>query len=211
MKRVRELNAVETRVLGVLLEKELATPEYYPMTVKAVIAAANQKSNREPVTQLGEGEVVGALDALRHDVLVWRGSGARVERWSHALGRRLDLTPASQAVLALLMLRGPQTQGELRARSNRLHDFEDLEEVRDTLRSLAAGEDPLVVELRRSPGQKEARSSHLLGDGEVPPAVLGQGEGEATPATAEPELARRVAELERRLAALAERVAELES
>lgn len=211
MKRVRELDPIETRILGTLLEKELATPEYYPMTVKALVAAANQKSNRHPVTSYDESEVTVALDALRHDVLVWRGSGARVERWSHALGRRLDLGPASQAVMALLMLRGPQTLGELRSRSHRLYDFAGLEEVRDTLRSLAAGEDPLVVELQRSPGQKETRWCHLLGDGELPAAAAdGGGTHESSASAAAPDLERRVAELERRLAALVERVAGLE-
>ena len=211
MRRVRELNAVETRILGVMMEKELATPEYYPMTVKAVIAAANQKSNREPVTDLGEGEVVGAMDALRQDVLAWRGSGARVERWSHALSRRIDLEPPSQAVLALLMLRGPQTIGELRSRSHRLHEFDNLGEVRDTLQALASGDDPLVVELRRSPGQKEARWTHLLGDGEPPAAALEDSDMRLEGSSSDrSDLERRVGELESRLAELADRVAGLE-
>ena len=126
MRTIRELDATEVRVLGALMEKEQTTPDYYPMTINAVIAACNQKSNREPVTELSETQVVEALDLLRKDVLAWRSDGARVERWSQSISRRLELSSASKAILTLLMLRGPQTPGQLRSRSGRLHSFSEL-------------------------------------------------------------------------------------
>lgn len=163
MARVRPLDPTEVRVLGALLEKEQATPDAYPLTVNSLLSACNQKTNREPVTDLTEGEVWDALEALRQDVLVWRVEGARVERFEHRLDRRWHLTPARKAVLTLLLLRGPQTPGELRSRSGRLHDFESVDEVDDTLRDLASGDEPLVVELPRQPGQRETRWTHTVG------------------------------------------------
>jgi uncharacterized protein YceH (UPF0502 family) len=163
MRKIRELDATEVRVLGALLEKEQATPDYYPMTINALIAACNQKSNRDPVSELTETEVVEALDRLRKDVLAWRSEGARVERWSQSISRRLELDSRSKAILTLLMLRGPQTPGQLRSRSGRLYAFGDLTEVETTLREMAAGDTPLVVELERRPGTKESRWAHLLG------------------------------------------------
>ena len=163
MRTIRELDATEVRVLGALMEKEQATPDYYPMTVNALIAACNQKSNREPVTELTETEIIEALERLRKDVLAWRSEGARVERWSQSISRRLELTAPSKAILTLLMLRGPQTPGQLRARSGRLHAFADLRELDAALHEMAAGEAPLVVELERRPGTKESRWAHRLG------------------------------------------------
>ena len=109
MRTIRELDATEERVLGALMEKEQSTPDYYPMTVNSVIAACNQKSNREPVTELSETEVVETLESLRRDVLAWRSDGGRVERWSQSVSRRLELSAPKKAILTLLMLRGPQT------------------------------------------------------------------------------------------------------
>jgi uncharacterized protein YceH (UPF0502 family) len=163
MRTIRELDATEVRVLGALMEKERATPDHYPMTINALIAACNQKSNREPVTELSETEVVEALDRLRKDVLAWRGDGARVERWSQSISRRLELTSASKAILTLLMLRGPQTPGQLRSRSGRLYAFSELAEVEATLGEMAAGDTPLAVALERQPGTKESRWAHRLG------------------------------------------------
>ena len=160
--RTRKLDPVEIRVLGALMEKEQTTPDNYPLTINAVIAACNQKSNRSPVTQLSETEVVEALDRLREDVLTWRSEGARAERWEHRLERRLGLDPGKKAVLCLLMLRGPQTAGELKGRSERMHAFADAAEVEQTLASLAEGFDALVEELPRQPGQRENRWSHLM-------------------------------------------------
>lgn len=163
----RPLDAVECRVLGALLEKEQATPEYYPLTLKALIAACNQKSNREPVMELSDDEVAGALDRLRQNVLVWRSEGTRSERWRHAVDRRWGLEPASKAIVTLLLLRGPQTAGELRGRSERLHHFDTPHDVENALESLASGAQPLVRELPREPGQKGTRWTHVVGEGVV--------------------------------------------
>lgn len=163
MAATRKLDPVEIRVLGTLMEKEQATPDAYPMTVNALRAAANQKTNREPVTSLAEEEVWDALDRLRQEVLVWRSEGARTERWEHRLDRRWHLDGAAKAVVTLLLLRGPQTPGELRTRSDRLHRFASVEEVAAVLRRLSREPEPLVVELARRPGQKESRWAHTVG------------------------------------------------
>ncbi|HEV8579543.1 MAG TPA: YceH family protein [Thermoanaerobaculia bacterium] len=160
----RQLDAAEIRVLGSLLEKEQTNPETVPMTVNALIAACNQKTNREPVMQLTETEVVEALDRLRQEVLVWRSEGARTERWQQSVVRRWGLDRAGKALMTLLLLRGPQTPGELRTRSERLHPFASLEEVEEALRRLAGIDEPLVRELLRRPGQKETRWTHLVGE-----------------------------------------------
>ena len=209
MRKIRELDTIEVRVLGALLEKEQATPDYYPMTINALIAACNQKSNREPVTELTETEVVEALDRLRKDVLAWRSEGARVERWSQSISRRLELSSRSKALLTLLMLRGPQTPGQLRSRSGRLHAFADLAEVDSTLHEMAAGEMPLVVELARQPGTKESRWTHLLGA--EPDADLAASSPVAAPPrpTAEPGLSARLDAVERRVEELAAELARL--
>jgi uncharacterized protein YceH (UPF0502 family) len=163
MRTIRQLDLTEERVLGALMEKEQTTPDYYPMTVNSLIAACNQKSNREPVTELSESEILDALERLRLDVLAWRSEGARVERWSHSIVRRLGLDAPSKAILTLLLLRGPQTPGQLRSRSGRMHSFGTLADLEATLRELAAGDTPLVVELDRQPGMKESRWAQRLG------------------------------------------------
>ncbi|HVT60236.1 MAG TPA: DUF480 domain-containing protein [Thermoanaerobaculia bacterium] len=170
MRLPRPLDPVEIRVLGSLLEKEQTTPESYPLTLNALLSACNQRTNREPVLQLGEAEVSAALERLRQDVLVWRTESARSLRWKQSVERRWELDPAAKAILALLLLRGPQTTGELRARSERLHPFASLQEVEQTLRRLAATEEPLVREMPRRPGQKESRWTHLVG----PPRAGGE-------------------------------------
>lgn len=162
----RELDAVEVRILGALAEKQMSTPEYYPLTLNALVAACTQKSNREPVMELGETEVQRALDRLQDEKLVWRVLGGRATRWEHNLDTNLQLDPRAKAVVTLLFLRGPQTPGELRGRSDRLFSFETIDEVEDTLRHL----DPLAREMPRRPGQKEARWYHTLGGGPVEPA-----------------------------------------
>jgi hypothetical protein len=161
MSRTRKLDAVEIRVLGALLEKEQTTPEQYPLTANAVIAACNQKTNRDPVTHFTETEVVEALDRLFEDVLVWRSHGARSERWQHSLDRRWGLDKKSKAIMTLLLLRGPQTAGELRTRGERMYAFASVAEVEGTLAKLADGFDALVCELPRQPGQRETRWVHL--------------------------------------------------
>ena len=162
------LDPVELRILGCLMEKDLATPEYYPMTLNALVNACNQKSNRDPVMSLGESEVLAAIDSLREKNLVYtfHGSTSRTVKYKHVLPSVLDLEPSAVAVVTLLLLRGPQTIGELRGRSERLHEFKDLGEVQQTLNEMGTRDEPLVVKLERQPGQKDARYAHLL-SGEV--------------------------------------------
>jgi uncharacterized protein YceH (UPF0502 family) len=206
MRTIRELDEIEIRVLGALMEKEQATPDYYPMTVNALLAACNQKSNREPLTELTETEVVEALERLRRDVLAWRSDGVRAERWSQSISRRLELTRDSKALLTLLMLRGPQTPGELRARSGRLHPFAHLAEVEGTLRGMASRDFPLVAELERRPGTKERRWAHRLG---AAPAVEEAANPPAPRPSATPGVVERLEEVERRLDELAGELARL--
>ena len=209
MRIIRELDADEVRVLGALMEKEQATPDYYPMTVNSLIAACNQKSNREPVTGLSETEIVEALERLRRDVLAWRSDGARVERWSQSISRRLELDAPSKALLTLLMLRGPQTPGQLRARSGRLHGFGDLAEVETTLREMAAGDAPLVVELERRPGTKESRWAHRLGSEPEEVVAAPAAAAAASHPAQGPGLSERLTAVEDRLEELARDLARL--
>jgi uncharacterized protein YceH (UPF0502 family) len=159
------LNEYECRVLGSLIEKQLTTPEYYPLTLNALVNACNQKSNRDPVMSLGEADVLAAIDSLREKNLVYtfHGSTSRTVKYKHVLPSVLDIEPPAVAVITLLLLRGPQTIGELRGRSERLYEFKDLGEVQETIDELAGRDEPLVVKLDRQPGQKDARYAHLLG------------------------------------------------
>jgi uncharacterized protein YceH (UPF0502 family) len=180
----RKLDPVEIRVLGALLEKEQTTPELYPLTVNALLAACNQKTNRDPVMRLSEGEVWDALERLRQDVLVWRSEGVRTERWKQSVSRRWGLDVPGKALMTLLLLRGPQTVGELRARTERMHAFGSLEEVEETLRRLAAMDEPLVAELPRRPGRKETRWTHLVGERGAVEGEDGEEAAEAAAAAA---------------------------
>jgi len=158
-----QLNDSEVRVLGCFIEKETTTPEYYPLTLNALTTACNQKSNRDPVVAYDDTTVVRALDRLRHLGLAMQaGEGGRVPRYRHALAVKLYLEPEELAVLAELMLRGPQTLGELRARADRMHPLNSLEEVEVILKHLAERKEPLVMQLPRQPGRKECRYAHLL-------------------------------------------------
>lgn len=158
-----ELNDNEVRVLGCFIEKEMTTPEYYPLTLNALTAACNQKSNRDPVVAFGETTVVRALDRLRHFGLAMEsGEGVRVSRYRHSLMEKLHLEPEELAVLAELMLRGPQTLGEIRTRAARMHPLESLETVETILTTLTERQPPLVTQFPRQPGQKECRYMHLL-------------------------------------------------
>lgn len=223
----RPLDAVECRVLGALLEKEQATPEYYPLTLKALVAACNQKSNREPVMDLSASQVAEALDRLRQNVLVWRSEGARSERWRHAVDRRWGLEPATKAIVTLLLLRGAQTPGELRGRSDRLHHFDSPQDVERALERMAAGAQPLVRELRREPGQKGNRWIHTVGEegarteqaavpraeaprpaAPAPPRDRPSAAGAPAAAGLDSDLPRRLARLEARVEALERRLAE---
>jgi len=206
----RKLDAVEVRVLGSLLEKEQTNPETVPMTIHALIAACNQKTNREPVMQLTEDQVVTALDWMRQEVLAWRSEGARTERWQQSVVRRWGLDRAGKALVTLLLLRGPQTAGELRTRSERLHPFASLEEAEEALRRLAADDEPLVMELPRRPGQKEARWTHLVGETSPEPEPEEIFEAAADPsAPPRPGLASRVQHLEEVVERLAAELEEL--
>jgi uncharacterized protein len=159
------LTDIELRVLGALVEKQLTTPEYYPLTVNALTAACNQKNNRYPVTSYNENEVSAAVETLREKnlVYVFYGSTSRVPKYKHVVPEVLHLTPPETAIVCVLMLRGPQTPGELRGNASRLYEFSGLDEVEQTLAGLITHEpDPLVVRLPRHPGQKEVRFAHLL-------------------------------------------------
>lgn len=162
-----ELNAMEVRVLGSLVEKRITTPEYYPLTLNALVNACNQKSNRDPMTHLDERDVVRALESLREKTLatVITGPEHRVPKYAHLMDEMLDLGAPEVALLCELMVRGPQTPGELRGRASRMHPFATSEEVDAVLEGLSAQEGvwrPLTVRLPRQPGRKEARWAHLL-------------------------------------------------
>ncbi|HVR99297.1 MAG TPA: YceH family protein [Thermoanaerobaculia bacterium] len=200
----RQLDPVEIRVLGSLLEKEQTTPEVYPMTVNALLAACNQKTNREPVMQVSEGQVWDALDRLRQDVLVWRTEGARSERWQQSVERRWGLNPAGKALMTLLLLRGAQTAGELRARSERMHAFASAQETEEALARLAGMDEPLVRELPRRPGQKETRWIHLVGEVAEPQETGPEVVAIPADVLGRPSLAARVEQLEQTVARLAE-------
>ncbi len=162
------LNDTEVRVLGALIEKEITTPDYYPLSLNALMTACNQSSNRNPVVHYDEDTVARAADSLREKKLVHLidRSESRVSKYRHVLYEAMNLGRPAIAVMCVLMLRGPQTVGEIRTRSNRLHDFSSLEEVETTLNSLMSAATPLVVRLPRQTGLKEVRYAHLL-SGEV--------------------------------------------
>lgn len=163
-----QLNEPEARVIGCLVEKEATTPDNYPLTVNALISACNQKSNRNPVMDLDEETVTNALDSLRDKNLVYlfHGGSSRVPKYKHLVPKILDLSYPEVAVICVLLLRGPQTPGEIKSRSARLYNFADIGQVEETLRALNDRETPLVKDLGRQPGQKGSRFAHLL-SGEV--------------------------------------------
>ncbi|HEX2958878.1 MAG TPA: YceH family protein [Chitinispirillaceae bacterium] len=160
-----KLTEIELRVLGVLIEKEITTPDYYPLSLNALQAGCNQKSNREPVMELSEEAVLEVVDSLKEKRLVWQLSvaGARVPKFEHNLRSFFAVDDAATAILCTLMLRGPQTAGEIRTRAERMYAFKSLEEVIQELKKLAEGA-PLVQELPRIPGHKENRWIQLLGE-----------------------------------------------
>ena len=168
LKTLPVLNPAELRVLGSLIEKSKTTPDYYPMTLNALTAACNQKTSRHPVTDFDEETVVLALNSLKAQSLIATaiGGGSRTVKYKHNFTTVHEIEPAELALLCLLMLRGPQTPGELNTNSARLYEFKSLEEVHSVLNKLMNAETPYVKELEKRPGQKEARFAHLLG-GEV--------------------------------------------
>jgi uncharacterized protein YceH (UPF0502 family) len=200
------LNPAEARVLGSLVEKDITTPDYYPLSLNALINACNQKNNREPVTNFDEETVRLALRNLSDKQLAGmaRGAEGRVAKYEHRLQEVYNFTRPETAILCVLLLRGPQTPGELRGRTERMHRFEDLDEVLSGLQQLMRREPPLAKALGRRPGTKEIRYAHLLsGDVEAwePPAEM-----TSSGVTDENE---RVAHLEAQVSALQSEVAEL--
>ncbi|HEV7217466.1 MAG: YceH family protein [Terriglobales bacterium] len=158
------LTAVEARVLGSLIEKDITTPDYYPLSLNALVNACNQKNNRDPVVTLDDNTVRGVLDSLQQKRLAGPTSSAdsRVTKFEHRFQEVFNFTRAETAVLCVMLLRGPQTPGELRGRTERLHRFEDLTDVQSTLQRLMQRDPPLVTMLSRQPGTKESRYMHLL-------------------------------------------------
>jgi uncharacterized protein len=175
------LSLLETRVLGVLVEKQHTVPDTYPLTLNALVAGCNQKTSRHPILEAGEAEVQAALDHLKSLSLVVESSGGRVMRYAHNAGRVLGLPPQSVALVATLLLRGPQTAGEMRIAAERLHRFADISSVEAFLDELSTRADgALVRELARQPGTRETRWAHLL-SGE-PDAAHAQADPDATAA-----------------------------
>jgi len=203
------LTEIEVRVLGSLIEKQITTPEYYPLTLNSLTAACNQKNNRNPVTSLTESEVDDALFTLREKNLayVFHGSTSRVPKYKHVAPEVLQLTPPELAAMCVLMLSGPQTVGEIRTRGYRLYEFSSLEQVDETLRSLRTKDEPMVVSLPRQPGQKEARFAHLLSGA---PAIEEMTEAHAVEKShRRANDSERVAKLEEQVQALTEQVENL--
>jgi uncharacterized protein YceH (UPF0502 family) len=185
------LNDVEIRVLGSLIEKELTTPEYYPLSLNALTNACNQKSNRDPVMTLSEEDVVRALDSLRFKQLaILSADGGRVPKYRHLLAEKSGLMPAELAVICELLLRGPQTIGELRTRGERMHSFPDLAAVEEVLRELMERGTPFIKKMARHPGRKEARYAQLF-------SVIADDSEDAPEARPEPARQRVIAENER--------------
>lgn len=169
-----ELTPEELRVIGCLVEKQRTVPDTYPLSLNALRSACNQTTNRDPVVSYDEPAIEAALDRLRDRGLSRRGvtSGSRVIKYWQLLDESLGLDDAQTSLLAVLMLRGPQTPGELKGRADRLHRFDALEDVVATLDALAARDEALVARLAREPGQKEARYEQLLGGAAAPPAAV---------------------------------------
>ncbi|AKA37084.1 DUF480 domain-containing protein [Yersinia ruckeri] len=205
------LTPLEARVIGCLLEKQVTTPEQYPMSLNGITTACNQKTNREPVMELSDNEVQQTLDLLtkKHVIRTQSLSVSRVmkyeQRFCNSEFGNLKFSPAEQAIITTLLLRGAQTPGELRTRTNRLHEFTDVSEVDATLEQLASREDgPFVIKLSREPGKRESRYMHLLSGDVVSASVDELAFDEAKTALEE-----RVAQLELQVAALNRRLDEV--
>jgi uncharacterized protein len=201
------LNEYEQRVLGALVEKHIATPDYYPMTLNALMNACNQKNHRDPVTAYDDATVTKALESLREKNLVYtfHGSDSRAVKYGHLFPKAYELDEGQTALMTVLMLRGPQTPGELRSRSGHLHTFENLPQVEDLLQGLSARAEPLVLKLPRQPGARESRYAHLLG-GEINVEALEAVEAAPRPARSGDD---RVARLDEQVEALRNEMAEL--
>ncbi len=204
------LNEYELRVIGSLVEKQIATPEYYPLTVNACTNACNQKNHRDPVVSYDEASVTRALDSLKDKKLayVFHGAEARVAKYGHLFPKAYDLNDAETAIMCVLILRGPQTPGELRARTSHLHDFEQLSEVETALQNLSSRAQPLVMKLPRLSGSRESRFAHLLaGEINIEDTAISQ-RSEPSPARANPDI-ERITRLEQDVSSLSQELADL--
>ncbi|MEE4142639.1 YceH family protein [Pseudomonas viridiflava] len=203
-----QLNSTEVRILGCLIEKQATNPETYPLTLNALVLACNQKTSRDPVMNLTQGQVGQSLRALEGQGLTRLVMGSRADRWEHKVDKGLELVPAQVILTGLLLLRGPQTVNELLTRSNRMHDFEDAEQVVHQLERLIAR--GLATLIPRQAGQREDRYMHALGNPEDLQALLAQRQNAPDRSTATGASNERIEELEARVAALEERLARLE-
>ena len=215
-----KLDPIQLRVLGSLIEKEIATPENYPLSLNTLVNACNQRSSRDPVLELTEDEVRQALHSLEELGLTTPNRDSRVPKYEHRIRTVLNLRRDETAVLCLLMLRGPQTPGELRSRADRLFTFDDLAAVQSTLERLASresandsantGPGPLTTLLPRQPGSREARYAHLLGDvPDLSPPYHSASARDASTQTATSSAAIRLAQMEAEIASLSEALQEL--
>lgn len=203
-----QLNSTEVRILGCLIEKQATNPETYPLTLNALVLACNQKTSRDPVMNLTQGQVGQSLRALEGQGLTRLVMGSRADRWEHKVDKGLELVPAQVILTGLLLLRGPQTVNELLTRSNRMHDFEDAEQVVHQLERLIAR--GLATLIPRQAGQREDRYMHALGNPEDLQALLAQRQSAPERSAATGASNERIEELEARVAALEERLAKLE-
>lgn len=197
------LDSVELRVLGSLMEKSRTTPDYYPMTINGLTAACNQKTSRNPVVSFDEETVTAALNTLKRKGLAntATGGGSRVIKWKHNIALAFPLTTAEVTIICLLLLRGPQTPGELNTNAGKMYEYESLEEVQQVLEKLSLPELPFVVQLPRRPGQKEVRYMHLLGG---TPAIPEEGQDDDAPVYYTNSLEQRLTALEQDFAQLKE-------
>lgn len=204
------LNEYELRVMGALVEKQIATPDYYPMTLNALVNACNQKNHRDPVVAYDEQTVVRAVESLKEKKITYtfHGSDARVPKYGHLFQKAYELDPGETALMCVLILRGPQTPGELRSRSQHLHTFENLPEVESLLHALSMREEPLVVKLPRQTGSRESRFAHLVG-GPIDPALMDAAPVETAPRAPRGGESEKIVKLEEQIAALRQEIAEL--
>ncbi|QQL48617.1 YceH family protein [Mucilaginibacter ginkgonis] len=197
-----QLNNEEIRVLGALMEKSRTTPEYYPLTLNALVTACNQKSARKPVVDYDEDTVTHALDTLKKKGLISTATGgsSRAVKYKHNFAIVYPVIPAEVAIMCLIFLRGPQTPGEINTNSGRLYEFESLDDVQQALEKLSTGDEPFLVQLPKRAGQKEQRYTHLFAD--IPDQIADDEPQAAIPRSSISELENRVSKLEEELAAM---------
>jgi uncharacterized protein YceH (UPF0502 family) len=209
------LTEIETRILGALIEKEITTPEYYPLSLNALVNACNQKSNRDPEMHLDDDSVLPALRTLEQKGLAGRADNmeSRVTKYEHRLADAFNFNRLETAILCELLLRGPQTPGELRSRAERMHHFDDLDAIHSTLRHLIERDPPLVKLLPRQPGTKEARYTHLLSADVTVSAAPTTSAASSSPAASTPapsaSSADRITQLEQKVATLQQEIADI--